>query len=46
MELEADEPVQVNLDGEPVSAKQLRFEILPGALEACLPEDAPVVQRA
>src|SRR5215470_12120668 len=45
VELEADEPVQVNLDGEPVSGKKLRFEILPGALEACLPEDSPVLQR-
>jgi lipid kinase YegS len=46
VELEADEPVQVNLDGEPISGKKLRFEVLPGALDACLPEDAPVVGRA
>jgi lipid kinase YegS len=45
VELEADEPVQVNLDGEPISGKKLRFEVLPAALEACLPEDAPVVGR-
>jgi diacylglycerol kinase family enzyme len=37
--------VQVNLDGEPISGKTLRFEVLPGALDACLPEDAPVVGR-
>jgi lipid kinase YegS len=43
VQLDADEPVQVNLDGEPISGKTLRFEILPGALEACLPEDSPVV---
>jgi diacylglycerol kinase family enzyme len=41
LELEADEPVQVNLDGEPISGKKLRFEILAGALEACLPDGAP-----
>jgi lipid kinase YegS len=45
VELAADEVVQVNLDGEPVSGKNLRFEILPGALEACLPEEAPVLRR-
>jgi len=41
VELSADEDVQVNLDGEPISGKKLRFEILPGALEVCLPEGAP-----
>jgi len=34
VELASDEPVQVNLDGEPIEGKQLRFEILPGALQA------------
>jgi lipid kinase YegS len=46
VELTADEPVQVNLDGEPISGKTLRFEILPAALEACLPEGAPVLRGA
>jgi lipid kinase YegS len=41
VEVEADDPVQVNLDGEPISGKKLRFEMLPGALAACLPQDAP-----
>jgi len=45
VELTADEPVQVNLDGEPISGKTLRFEVLAGALEACLPDDAPVLGR-
>ena len=45
VELTADEPVQVNLDGEPISGKALRFEILPGALEACLPDGAPVLRK-
>jgi len=43
LELTADAPVQVNLDGEPISGKSLRFEVLAGALEACLPEGAPVL---
>jgi len=42
VELTADEPVQVNLDGEPISGKKLRFEILPGALEVCVPDRAPL----
>jgi len=45
VELTADEPVRVNLDGEPISAQTLRFEILPGALEACLPEQTPVLRK-
>jgi lipid kinase YegS len=45
IELTADEPVQINLDGEPISGKTLRFEVLPGALDACLPEESPVLGR-
>ncbi len=45
VELHADQPVQINLDGEPISGKKLRFEILAGALAVCLPKDAPVVSR-
>jgi lipid kinase YegS len=43
LELTADEPVQVNLDGEPISGKTLRFDVLAGALDVCLPENAPVL---
>jgi lipid kinase YegS len=43
VELTADEPVQVNLDGEPISGKTLHFEALAGALNACLPEGTPVL---
>jgi lipid kinase YegS len=45
IELTADEPVQINLDGEPISGKTLRFEVLRGALDACLPEESPVLGR-
>jgi lipid kinase YegS len=45
VELTADEAVQVNLDGEPISGKTLRFEVLAGALDVCLPEEAPVLGR-
>jgi diacylglycerol kinase family enzyme len=45
VELNVDEPVQVNLDGEPIAGKTLWFEVLPGALEPCLPEEAPVLRK-
>jgi lipid kinase YegS len=43
VEMEAPESIQINLDGEPISGRKLRFEILPGALEVCLPEGTPVL---
>jgi len=46
LQLEAPKPLQVNLDGEPISGASLRFEVLQGALRACLPEDAPVIRRS
>ena len=45
VELTAPEPLQINLDGEPISGETLRFEVLAGALDACLPETAPVLRR-
>jgi len=46
VEMEAPEPIQINLDGEPISGTKLRFEILPGALQLCLPEGTPVLRRS
>jgi lipid kinase YegS len=46
VELEAPEAIQVNLDGEPISGKKLRFEVLPGALEVCVPPDSPLFGKA
>jgi lipid kinase YegS len=43
VELTADEAVHVNLDGEPISGKALRFEVLPRALDVCLPDGSPVL---
>ena len=45
VELTSDEPLQVNLDGEPISGKTLRFDVLLGAVEACLPEETPLVRQ-
>ena len=46
VELEAPEPLQVNLDGEPISGTKLRFEVLPGALQVCAPEGIARVPAA
>jgi len=35
--------IQLSLDGEPISGTNLRFEILPGALELCLPKESPLL---
>ena len=43
LELESPEAIQLNLDGEPISGTKLRFEVLPGALELCLPEETPIL---
>jgi len=46
LELEAPDAIQVNLDGEPISGTKLRFEVLPGALEVCVPAGSPLFGRA
>ena len=45
VEIEADEPLHINLDGEPMNQKQYRFEIDAGSLRLHLPPDAPVVSQ-
>jgi lipid kinase YegS len=37
----ADEPVPLNLDGEPLRSGTLRFDVLPGAIKLALPEGCP-----
>jgi lipid kinase YegS len=41
--IETKEPLQVNLDGEPISSTRLAFEILPGRLAMRLPPDCPLL---
>lgn len=36
--IETDEPMQINLDGEPISATHFNFEIVPGRLKMQLPD--------
>jgi lipid kinase YegS len=43
LEIETAEPVQINLDGEPISGTRLSFEILPGRLSMRLPPDCPLL---
>jgi lipid kinase YegS len=45
VEIEADEPLHINLDGEPMNEKRYRFEIDAGSLRLHLPADAPVVTK-
>lgn len=43
VEIETEEPLQVNLDGEPVRGTSFRFEVEPGALRCVLPDDSPLL---
>jgi len=43
LEIETAEPLQINLDGEPVSGMRFVFEILPRRLSMRLPPDCPLL---
>jgi lipid kinase YegS len=43
LEIETEENLQVNLDGEPLTATRFRFEILPRRLQMKLPSDCPLL---
>ena len=45
LRIESDEPIQVNLDGEPVSSKKFEFSILRDAIRFVLPDTAPLHNR-
>lgn len=45
VEIESASPFQVNLDGEPVKKTSFRFEAVPSALLAHLPEECPLVGK-
>ena len=40
----AEDPVPVNLDGEPISSNSIRFEVLPGAIRLAVPEGCPCIK--
>ena len=41
--IEADEPIQVNLDGEPLTDRRLEFDVLRGAVRVLLPATSPLL---
>jgi diacylglycerol kinase family enzyme len=41
-EWESDVEMPLNLDGEPIKAKKIRFEVLPGAIKLVVPENCPL----
>jgi diacylglycerol kinase family enzyme len=45
-EWEACVEMPINLDGEPVRARKMRFQVLPGALRVVLPDDCPMTRPA
>jgi len=45
LEVEAPEPIDINLDGEPVAEANLHFRVRPGALRMHLPADSPLLHQ-
>jgi lipid kinase YegS len=45
IEIEPEEPMQINLDGEPIASRQFRFDAVKGRLQLKLPADSPVLHR-
>jgi lipid kinase YegS len=43
LEIDADEPLQINLDGEPIADTRFRFEAVPRRLGLKLPPDCPLL---
>lgn len=46
VELRGPAPIQLNLDGEPVTATRLRIDCVPGALRMLLPRGCPLLSRS
>jgi len=45
IEVEARDPLPVNLDGEPIRSSRIRFAVVPGCLRLVLPPDCPCLSR-
>jgi diacylglycerol kinase family enzyme len=43
LEITTDEPLQINLDGEPITETHVRFEIASRRLPMKLPPDCPLL---
>jgi len=46
LEIETNEPLQINLDGEPLTGTRFRFEVLPRRLPMRLPVACPLLEAA
>jgi len=46
LELRGEQPITLNLDGEPVHSRHFRIECVPGRLRMHLPEDCPLLTQA
>ena len=46
VEIEATQPLTLNLDGEPVESRRFRIDCVPARLRMHLPPDCPLLQRA
>lgn len=44
LRVDSDDPLQFNLDGEPLRGTQFRFDLLPGALDLVLPGNSPLLK--
>ena len=42
VEWESSNAIPVNLDGEPIEVRKIRFEVVPGAISLVLPADCPM----
>lgn len=42
-EWESEIEMPINLDGEPISSKKIRFEVIPGAIKLVLPDNCPML---
>ena len=42
---ESEIEMPINLDGEPISSKKIRFEIVPAAIKLVLPENSPMTSN-
>ncbi len=45
LEIEAPEPLTLNLDGEPVGSRQFRIDCVPGRVRMHLPADCPLLLK-
>ncbi|MBD3825933.1 MAG: lipid kinase YegS, partial [Stenotrophomonas sp.] len=45
VEIEAAQPLTLNLDGEPVRARRFRIDCVPGRVRLHLPLDSPLLSR-